>query len=72
MSGSLFQIIIYIGLISSQNEKAELLFLLGEAFPITIQTSPLVSEETVRECLPIDNSEGLFAAVCKSANQHPK
>jgi hypothetical protein len=29
--------------------------------------SPLVSEETIRKCIPIDNSEGLFAAACKSA-----
>jgi hypothetical protein len=36
MRGSLFQIIAFIGLTASQEEKAKLSLQLGKAFPITI------------------------------------
>jgi hypothetical protein len=68
MRGSSFQIITFIGLTASREEKAELPLQLEKAFPITmyVDMPPLVSIEATGVCISIGNSEVLLAAIYKS------
>jgi hypothetical protein len=68
MRSSLFQIITFIGLTASQEEKAQLPLLLEKAFPRNhVDLPPLILLEATGVCVPSGHSEVLLAAVYKSS-----
>jgi hypothetical protein len=66
MRGSLFQIIIFIGLTASRGKKAKLPLWLENAYPQPRILLPHVSVEATGVCIPTGNIEVLLAAINKS------
>jgi hypothetical protein len=67
VTGSIFQIITFIGLTVSPDKKAELALQREKTFPIQyVNLPPLVSIEATGVCIPIGNSEVLLASAYNS------